>query len=144
MFGSTEGFHQEIHDNSTQPHTLDEDLSLQHLLNPCLTIFALEIFYIRPFNCAHQGFKQRQRIRPWYSCLGNDKLSQLLAIQGPSHEGVPVLLIQFHARAVGSPTNVISDVPNLEKLVDWCCPLAGTSSFFFFLLHDINEVPSIT
>lgn len=114
MFGSTAGFDQEIRDNSAQPHTLDEDPPQPSAPSqPMSYSFLTRNFLHRATQLCSSRFRQRQRIRPLYACLGNDELSQLLAIQGPFHEGEPVLL-EFHSRALGSPTDMISDA------VFWC------------------------
>lgn len=78
------------------------------------------------------------KFRPQYAWLRSDEQSQLLSIQNPSREGEPVLLIEYNGKALGGPTDMI-----LEITVVCFCRLEETSSFYF-LLTEINKLPSIT
>lgn len=114
MFGSTAGFDQEIRNNSAQPHTMDEDSPQPSAPSQPMSYSFLTRNFLHRATQLCSSRLQTAPTHPYlYACLGNDELSQLLAIQGPFNEGEPVLL-EFHARALGSLTDMISDA------VFWC------------------------
>lgn len=85
-------------------------------------------FLHRATQLCSSGFKQRQNFRPQNAWLRSDEQSQLPSIQDPSREEEPVLLIEYNAKALSDPTDMI-----LETTTIWFCQLEETSSFYYFL-----------
>lgn len=131
MFESIISFDQNLHDIS-QTHALEKKSlpSLQHFLSPCLTVFALGIFYTRATQLYSFTASNSAKIfRPQNVWLRSDEQSQLPSIQDPSSVDKNQLwLIEYNAQALGGPTDMI-----LETTIIWFCQLEETSPFYFLL-----------